>query len=205
MIKFLKIRDVADPYREDGNAGFDFFVPKFNDAFKKTCAEEAKKNPKAAVNITKDDTGKECIIVGPHERVCIPSGIKSYLELSMPLISYGLQMDLYVENKSGIATKKGLDVGACEIDPNYKGEIHLSLTNTSDDYLYIYEDDKITQLVPRVYCTEKASIFTDASLDIDANNKITEDEFYDGFPYSNRGTGGFGSTSDKPKGYYDKK
>lgn len=199
MIKFLKVRDVADPVREDGNVGFDFFIPKFNDAFRKTCAEEAEKNPKAAVNISKDDAGKECIMVGPHERVCIPSGIKSYLDLGMPLASYGLQMDLYVENKSGVATKKGLDVGACEIDPNYQGEIHLSLTNASDDYLYLYEGDKITQLAPRVYCTEQARIFVDEKIDSEADNKISEADFYEGFRYNNRGAGGFGSTGTKAK------
>ncbi len=43
MIKFFLTRDVAAPTRENGNAGFDFFVPKFNEAFKLTCAKEAEK------------------------------------------------------------------------------------------------------------------------------------------------------------------
>lgn len=197
MIKFFLIRDVAAPAREDGNAGFDFFVPKFNEAFKSTCAKEAESNPKAGCYFKVDENGKEYIDLPAGNRVCIPSGVKSYLSLSYPLLSYGLQMDLYVENKSGVATKKGLDVGACEIDPSYKGEIHLSLTNASKEDVRIYEDDKITQLVPRVYVTDEPRIFTDVN--IDPEKGIAEDQFWSGFTYNNRGEGGFGSTGDKAK------
>lgn len=197
MIKFFLTRDVAAPERENGNAGFDFFVPKFNEAFKLTCEKEAEKNPKAGCYFKIDENGKEYIDFPAGSRVCIPSGVKSYLELSMPLRSYGLQMDLYVENKSGVATKKGLDVGACEIDPNYQGEIHLSLTNTSKEDVRIYEDDKITQLVPRVYVTDEAQIFTDVAIDSDTG--VSEEQFWEGFKYNNRGEGGFGSTGTKAK------
>ena len=197
MIKFFLTRDVAAPERENGNAGFDFFVPKFNEAFKLTCEKEAEKNPKAGCYFKTDENGKEYIDFPAGSRVCIPSGVKSYLSLSMPLISYGLQMDLYVENKSGVATKKGLDVGACEIDPSYKGEIHLSLTNASKEDVHIYEDDKITQLVPRVYVTDEAQIFTDVNLDPEKG--IAEDQFWEGFTYDNRGSGWAGSTGTKAK------
>lgn len=197
MIKFFLTRDVAAPAREDGNAGFDFFVPKFNEAFKSICAKEAESNPKAGCYFKVDENGKEYIDLPAGNRVCIPSGVKSYLSLSYPLLSYGLQMDLFVENKSGVATKKGLDVGACEIDPNYKGEIHLSLTNASKDDVRIYEDDKITQLVPRVYVTDEAHIFTDVNLDPEKG--IAEDQFWSGFTYNNRNEGGFGSTGDKAR------
>lgn len=190
MIKFFLTRDVAAPAREDGNAGFDFFVPKFNEAFKSTCAKEAESNPKAGCYFKVDENGKEYIDLPAGNRVCIPSGVKSYLSLSYPLLSYGLQMDLYVENKSGIATKYGLDVGAAEIDPSYKGEIHLSLTNNSPDDYRIYPDMKITQLVPRVYVTDEARIYKEGD--------IPEEEFWEGFQYDNRGEGGFGSTGERP-------
>ncbi len=189
MIKFLKTRDVASPVREDGNVGFDFFVPKFNESFKSDCAKEAEKNPKAGCYFKTDESGKEYIDLPAHKRVCIPSGIKSRLELGMPLCSYGLEMDLYVENKSGVSTKKGLDIGACEIDPNYQGEIHLSLTNASDEDVRIYEDDKITQIAARVYCTDHATVYEP--------NEITEDEFWEGFKWTNRGAGWAGSTGVK--------
>jgi dUTP pyrophosphatase len=190
LIKFFLTRDVAAPAREDGNAGFDFFVPKFNEAFKATCAKEAESNPKAGCYFKVDENGKEYIDLPAGNRVCIPSGVKSYLSLSYPLLSYGLQMDLYVENKSGVATKYGLDVGAAEIDPSYKGEIHLSLTNNSPDDYKIYPDMKITQLVPRVYVTDEARIYKEGD--------ISEEEFWEGFQYDNRGEGGFGSTGERP-------
>lgn len=191
MIKFFLTREVAAPAREDGNAGFDFFVPKFNEAFKSTCAKEAESNPKAGCYFKVDENGKEYIDLPAGNRVCIPSGVKSYLSLSYPLLSYGLQMDLYVENKSGIATKYGLDVGACEIDPSYKGEIHLSLTNASSEDYRIYPDMKITQLVPRVYVTDEAQIYKEGD--------IPEEEFWKDFQYDNRGESGFGSTGERPK------
>lgn len=196
MIKFFLTRDVAAPAREDGNAGFDFFVPKFNEAFKSTCAKEAESNPKAGCYFKVDENGKEYIDLPAGNRVCIPSGVKSYLSLSYPLLSYGLQMDLFVENKSGVATKYGLDVGAAEVDPSYKGEIHLSLTNNSSDDYRIYPDMKITQLVPRVYVTDEANIFTDIAVDPDEG--ISEEQFWEGFGYNNRGEGGFGSTGERP-------
>lgn len=197
MIKFLKIRDVASPERENGNSGFDFFVPKFNQGFKDACKLEADKNPKAGCYFKKDIEGKECIEVPPHTHISIPSGIKAFVYLGMPLASYGLQMDLVVDNKSGIATKKGLDVGATIIDVSYKGEIHLSLTNTTDETVRIYEDDKIVQIIPRVYAIDEATVFESA--DINPENGITEDTFYEGFKYTNRGAGWAGSTGTKAK------
>lgn len=200
MIKFLKIRDVASPERENGNAGIDFFVPKFDEDFIETCKKEAEKIPGAAVRFAMiiDDNGnsKRVIEVNPHSRVNIPSGIKSYLKLGMPLSSYNLEMDLYVENKSGIATKKGIDVGACEVDPNYQGEIHISVTNTTNETIYINEGDKIVQLVPRVYCTDEPHVFYSKAVN---ENGISEEEFWKDFEWTNRGTGGFGSTSDKAR------
>ena len=194
MIKFLKVRDVASPEREDGNVGFDFFVPKFTKEFREDCQKEAEKNPKAGCyfSVVKDNgETKTFINVPAHGRVSIPSGIKSYLKLNRFLRLFHLQMDLFVENKSGIATKKGLDVGACEIDPNYQGEIHLSLTNTTDEDIKIFEGDKITQLAPRVYVTGKAKVYSEID--------TPEEKFWKGFKYHNRGNGGFGSIGTKAK------
>lgn len=191
MIKFLLIRNVAAPERERGNAGFDFFVPEFDDKFIEDCNKEAEKNPNAAVKITTDKYGKQCIRVSPHARVNIPSGVKSYISLGLPLSSYGLEADLYVENKSGVATKKGLDSAAVEVDPNYQGEIHLSLTNTTDDFIDIYPGDKIVQLVPRVYMSEEASVYKES--------EISSEDFWKDFKYNNRGEGWAGSTGTKAK------
>lgn len=186
MIRFLKIRDVASPEREAGNAGFDFFVPNFDEKFRADCEAEASKNPKAACIFI----GKDAIVVKPHQRVSIPSGIKSRIELGLPINSYGLGIELKVENKSGVATKRGLDVGASIVDENYQGEIHLSVTNTTEEDVVIHSGDKIVQLIPYVYVTEEAKVF-----DI---KDTTEEEFWKDFKWTNRGSGWAGSTSDKP-------
>lgn len=191
MINFLKTRKVASPEREKGNAGFDFFVPEFTEEFKKDCAKEAEKIPQAVCWFLEDENGKEYIQVSPHKRVSIPSGIKSRIELDMPLCSYGLGIDFVVENKSGVATKKGLDIAACEVDESYMGEIHLSVTNTTDEEIRIYSGDKIVQLVPRVYVTSTAKVYE--------KDEISEEEFWKDFPWSNRGTGWAGSTGTKAK------
>jgi dUTPase len=64
---------------------------------------------------------------GPHglvlkqgERCLIPSGIKVDVPAGHALIAF---------NKSGVAVKKGLDVGACVVDVGYQGQVHISLTN----------------------------------------------------------------------------
>ena len=57
----------------------------------------------------------------PGERAIIPSGIKVRIPEDHTLIAF---------NKSSIATKEGLQVGACVIDENYTGEISLDVFNT---------------------------------------------------------------------------
>jgi dUTP pyrophosphatase len=87
-------------------------------------------------------------------------------------------------NKSGVATKKNLQVGACVIDEDYQGEIHIHLINVGCDPTSIDPGDKIIQLVllPTVY--ESVEITeTEESL---WKGKLTE-----------RGGGGFGSTGNK--------
>ena len=190
MIAFLKVRDVKSPERRDGDAGFDFFVPEFNDEFKNDCSQEALKNPKSGCYFKTDEEGKEYIDLPAGCRVNIPSGIKSRIELSGPLTTFkslGLEMDLVAENKSGISTKYGLDVGACEVDPSYEGEIHISLTNSSKDDFKIYPGMKIVQFVPRIYIATNFRVS-------DVKN-VSEEEFYYGHEYKLRKDGGFGSTN----------
>jgi dUTP pyrophosphatase len=181
LIKFFLTRDVAAPAREDGNAGFDFFVPKFNEAFKSTCAKEAEGNPKAGCYFKVDENGKEYIDLPAGNRVCIPSGVKSYLSLSYPLLSYGLQMDLFVENKSGVATKKGLIFGAQVVDSDYAGEVHISVINTSNVPVTIKTGEKLIQ-------------FIHTPVLLTSPEEIDEYTFNSLHDKSARGEGGFGST-----------
>lgn len=85
----------------------------------------------------------------PAEQVLIPSGIIARIPENYALVAF---------NKSGIATKKQLMVGACVIDSGYYGEIHIHLINAGNDTVRIIPNMKIVQFlllpVPYVYMKE---------------------------------------------------
>jgi dUTP pyrophosphatase len=108
------------------------------------------------------------IYLEPGESVTIPSGIKVEVPKGYALIGF---------NKSGIAVKRHLYVGACVIDEDYQGEVHIHLTNVGTVTSYISPGDKIAQfvLVPVLYA------------DIEEVDSIHEAS-------TERGAGAFGST-----------
>ena len=181
-IDFYVFRNVKDPVREAGNVGYDFFVPEFDDDFMATVKAEAEKNPKAALHI---EDGK--IVIKPGEHVSIPSGVKTYFEANEVLHALGLDIDLIATNKSGIASKKSLLVGACLIDPNYQGECHIGLHNVSEEPVYVAPGDKVVQFKPEIFVMNATANIVHASDE-------SVDTFYDGFRYNNRGEGWAGST-----------
>jgi dUTP pyrophosphatase len=101
----------------------------------------------------------------------IPSGIKANVPEGYALI---------VMNKSGVALKKGLQVGACVIDEDYQGEIHLHVTNVGDEVAEIKPGEKLVQmlLIPVLYA------------EVEEVHK--EEDLFDA--ETERGAGGFGST-----------
>ena len=96
---------------------------------------------------------------------------------------------LIAANKSGVATKHGLVYGAQVVDYTYKGEIHLSLINTSWDSVKITPGMKIIQFLEMpVYNSQVV---------IEAQRfPGDEEKFYEGLQ-DDRGDGGFGSTDKK--------
>ena len=60
--------------------------------------------------------------VQPGHSQKIASGIKADIAVGMALVAF---------NKSGVATKHGLQVGACVVDSGYEGEICLLYTSPS--------------------------------------------------------------------------
>lgn len=162
-IKITKIKDVITPNRgTPESAGIDFYVPKFNKEFLMDFYE---KNPKIQVS-------KNEIILYPNERVLIPAGIKYNIPRGTALVAM---------NKSGVATKKGLIVGACVGDSDYMGELHISVINTSDSLVSILEDMKLIQflLLP---------VLIEDIVEYETVEKLYENK------ESLRGDGGFGST-----------
>ena len=109
----------------------------------------------------------------PMQNLSIPSGIKVRLPKDHVLIAF---------NKSGIAVKYGLHVGACVVDENYTGEIHLDIHNLSRNPLKLKPGMKLMQFV---------------LIKQEYHNIIeikTEDELYTNFNIKERGKAGFGST-----------
>jgi dUTP pyrophosphatase len=103
----------------------------------------------------------------PGEGILIPSGIVADIPEDFALICL---------EKSGVATKRGLIVGAKVVDSGYTGEIHIHLINTSREVVTIRRGEKIVQFL----------LLPIASFPIEIVGKIGVK--------SPRGSGGFGST-----------
>lgn len=112
-------------------------------------------------------------VLAPGDSVLIPSGIK----VEIPIGYMGLFL-----NKSGVASKKSIVMGAQVIDPYYSGEVHLDLHNVGHEDVEIRPGDKITQmvLVPIAHC--QLTLCDE------------EDLYYDFMSEEQRGERGFGST-----------
>lgn len=171
MIKFLVAGNGIAPKRAHGDAGFDFYVPKYSDAL----VDEINTKSNRKVNIVKDDNIEEVKIkLYPHEDVLIPTYVYSQFPSNIALVA---------KNKSGVATKQKLDVGACVVDSSYQGIIHVHVTNVSSEPQFIEFGKKIVQFVPFLIDDSEPEITTG----------MTPKEFF-GNTASARGTGGFGST-----------
>jgi dUTP pyrophosphatase len=110
-------------------------------------------------------------IIEPNTSVLIPSGIKVQFDHGWALVA---------NNKSGIASKKGLLVGAQVIDSSYQGEVHINLHNVSSTPQLIKAGDKIVQFV--MY-----------NIGLPEPEEVPLIEYLY-FESSDRGDGGFGST-----------
>ena len=115
----------------------------------------------------------EEILLLPGSKILIPSGI----HVNLPTNVF-----LNAENKSGIASKRGLVRGACLIDNDYQGQIHINLLNPTCYNIKIKPGEKIVQFVPYfkpmmntvIEYTSKEELYKDSE--------------------SIRGEGGFGSS-----------
>ncbi|MDX6578256.1 MAG: dUTP pyrophosphatase [Blastocatellia bacterium] len=108
----------------------------------------------------------EAIRLQPGERRLIRTG----LAVAIPEGFYGR-----LAPRSGLATKKGIDLMAGVIDADYRGEIGCLLYNAGDEQIDLPAQTKICQLI-----IEK--IITPAAV------------WVDGLSQTSRGSGGFGST-----------
>ena len=115
---------------------------------------------------------KDPIVIDPRESVIIPTGLKFG-------IPHGYM--LQVMNRSSIAAKRGLMVGAHVIDSGYDGEVFINLHNVGSSPQMIRYGDKIAQLVMVPVVTFRL-------------NHIQGDLYHESITISNRGDGALGST-----------
>lgn len=120
----------------------------------------------------------------PGDRVLIPSGIKVSIPSEHALIAF---------NKSGVASKTGLIVGACVVDEDYQGEIHINMINTNEEKEYLSDghyvkDNGIVTITPG----EKLVQFLLLPINYADLQEFPITELYTA--KTERGIGGFGST-----------
>ena len=112
--------------------------------------------------------------IAPGESALVPTGCKF-------AIPHGYMME--IKNKSGVAHKKQLLVGACVVDSGYDGEVFVNLHNIGGEVQHMSPGDKVAQavIVPVVHARFLAS---------------ETPEIYEWYPItiSDRGTGALGST-----------
>ncbi len=114
------------------------------------------------------------VTIAPGESVILKTGLKVHIPHGYCIL---------VENRSGMASKRSLKVGACVIDAGYSGEIMINLHNDGIAPQTICHDDRIAQLllVPVIHFVPQAV--------------ASEDQLYRNPLYiSNRESKGFGST-----------
>ena len=178
-IQFTKIRDVKSPNRANLNdAGMDFYIPNYSEEFSNDL--KAKNTANNLQYILDREDGENTnytlrIIIPAGEQINIPSGIKVNI----------LDKNTYLEanNKSGIASKYHLVVGASVVDADYQGEVHLNLINTGNTDIEVFSGMKIVQFIHKYY------IHTDLE-------EISNVE-YNSLKASDRGSGAFSSSGIK--------
>lgn len=113
------------------------------------------------------------IVLAPGEDILIDSGIKVIVPKDYALI---------FKEKSGVAVKKKLTLGASVIDSDYRGVVHFHLFNNGNENQVITAGEKIVQgiVFPISLCNPV---------------EMTEENY--NLNCTERGEGGFGSTGDR--------
>lgn len=118
----------------------------------------------------------ERVIVGPGGSVVLETG----LQFGVP---HGYMLE--VKNRSSVASKRSLLVGACVIDSGYENEVFINLHNVGEQPQIIKPADKIAQVVLIPVVHFRPSL-------------VESEKLYSSpISMSNRGMGGFGSTGNR--------
>lgn len=136
--------------------------------------DPARANPSdAGLDVFFSPPDKATVLMNPGDSKIFETGLK----FGVP---HGYMLE--VKNRSSVAAKRSLIVGACVIDSGYDGEVFINLHNVGNKIQVVAPGDKIAQLVmiPVMHFRPSA---------------VQETELY-GYPMtiSNRGDGALGST-----------
>jgi len=141
-------------------------------------------NAKMPVRAHPTDAGMD-LFYCPAPNPDIPKQAESVLPFGCSLFPTGLKIEvpegymLEIKNKSGIAARRGLLVGACVVDNGYDGEVFVNLHNIGTNVQVLEPGQKIAQAVLVPIVTPELE-------------EINEDNIYGA--ETERGAGGFGST-----------
>jgi len=116
------------------------------------------------------------MLIRPGEGKVIPTGLR----FGVP---HGYMIE--VKNRSSVAAKRSLIVGACVVDSGYDGEVFINLHNIGKQLQVIQPGDKIAQLVMIPVVHFRPAEAADGRL---YDEPIT---------ISNRGAGALGSTDEQ--------
>lgn len=169
-LKYCKVRKVKSPVRAHAeDAGIDLYFPS---SITKEELIEKMEVTKDTIFFTEENGFIRDITLSPGQSVLLPSGLKVKIPTGHALILF---------NKSSIASKKHLHVGACVIDENYQAECHINLTNVGSSNITFSADEKLVQgiVLPINYCQ--------------VEEVANDNELYNGI-VTDRAQNGFGST-----------
>lgn len=178
MVHFLKttkyaVKSPVADYRDNAyNAGIDGFMPSNTKEFREALSEKNKTLAFGEGNTSWFDVEKGVLHIAPQEDVLIPSGLYTKLD---PMTM------LYDANKSGVATKKKLAVGACVIDVSYQGIVHYHVYNFGKEWTSLTCDEKVCQMI-------QIPVLTGMTVE----ENIEPENWFE--VKTDRGAGGFGST-----------
>jgi dUTP pyrophosphatase len=128
------------------------------------------------VYFSPEDPSEMMATIKPGQSMVLPTGLK----FGVP---HGYMLE--VKNRSGVAAKRGLLVGACVIDSGYDGEVFINLHNVGAEEQHILPGTKIAQVVMVPVVHFRAV-------------ETTQDNLYNWYPItiSDRGDGALGSTGE---------
>jgi len=130
----------------------------------------------AGLDVYFSPKAREPVTISPGQSVILPTGLK----FGVP---HGYMLE--VKNRSSVASKRSLIVGACVVDSGYDGEVFVNLHNIGTEPQIVEPHTKIAQVVMTPVVSFRAL-------------ETTNPDLYGWYPItiSERGDGALGSTDE---------